>query len=44
MSFNAPEGRRLVIVSESGDWLEVGVLKEGLKGWMLAKNVERVFP
>ena len=44
VSFNAPEGRRVAILSDSGEWLEVGVLKEGVKGWMLAKSVERVFP
>ena len=44
VSFNAPEGRRVAVVSESGDWLEVGVLKEGVKGWMSAKSIERVSP
>jgi len=42
VSFDAPEGRRVSILSESGDWLEVGVLKEGLKGWVPAKAVERI--
>ncbi|MBI4347912.1 MAG: BatD family protein [Elusimicrobia bacterium] len=43
VGFNAPEGRRVVVLGESGNWIEVGVLKEGLKGWMEAKHLERVF-
>lgn len=37
-----PEGRRVHILSESGEWLEVGVLKEGLSGWTRAATIERL--
>lgn len=40
VSFNAPEGRRVTVVGRSGDWLEVGVLKEGLKGWVRSSSIE----
>ena len=36
VGYTAPEGRRVRILSESGAWLEVGLLKEGVKGWTLA--------
>ena len=42
VSFNAPEGRRVAVLSERGDWLEIGMLKEGVKGWVAAKAVERL--
>jgi len=42
VSFTAPEGRRVQILSESGEWLEIGVLKEGVKGWLEAEAVERI--
>lgn len=38
----APEGRRVRVLSESGGWLEVGLLKEGVKGWVRASAVERL--
>lgn len=42
VSFTAPEGRRVQILGETGDWLEIGVLKEGAKGWLPAQSVERL--
>lgn len=42
VGFTAPEGRRLEILSERPGWLEVGVLKEGAKGWIEAGAVERL--
>lgn len=42
VNFTAPEGRRVEILSESGIWLEIGVLKEGAKGWITAAAVERI--
>lgn len=42
VSFTAPEGRRVQILSENGDWLEIGVLKEGAKGWLAAQSVEKL--
>lgn len=41
-AFTLPEGRRLQILSERGDWLEVGVLKEGVKGWIHKESVLRI--
>ncbi len=42
VGFSAPEGRRVCVLAESGDWLEIGTLKEGLKGWTEAKNIQRI--
>ena len=42
VGYTAPEGRRVRVLSESGPWLEVGLLKEGVKGWTLAASVERL--
>ncbi len=42
VGYTAPEGRRVRILAESGEWLEVGLLKEGVKGWTLATSVERL--
>lgn len=42
VGYTAPEGRRVRILSESGEWLEVGLLKEGVKGWTLAGSVEKL--
>ncbi len=42
VSFTAPEGRRLQIFSQEGDWLEIGVLKEGIKGWIPAAAIDPI--
>lgn len=42
VGYTAPEGRRVRILSESSPWLEVGLLKEGVKGWVLASSVEKL--
>jgi tetratricopeptide (TPR) repeat protein len=42
VGYTAPEGRRVRVLSESGEWLEVGLLKEGVKGWTLASSVEKL--
>lgn len=42
VSFTAPEGRRVQILSENAEWLEIGVLKEGAKGWLRADSVEKI--
>ncbi len=42
VSFKAPEGRRVSILDEKDGWLEIGVLKEGLKGWLPAGQVEAI--
>ena len=42
VGYTAPEGRRVRVLSESGRWLEVGLLKEGVRGWVAAESVERL--
>lgn len=42
VSFTVPEGRRVEILSDQGSWLEVGVAKEGAKGWIKAEDVEKI--
>lgn len=42
VGYTAPEGRRVRVLSDSGAWLEVGLLKEGVKGWILASSVEKL--
>lgn len=42
VSFRAPEGRRVTVLAVKGKWAEIGVLKEGLKGWLPADQVERI--
>ena len=42
VTFNPPQGRRVSILSRQGDWMEIDMYKEGLRGWVPAKAVERV--
>ncbi len=42
VSFTVPEGRRVEILSDQGPWLEVGVAKEGAKGWVRSDSVEKL--
>ena len=42
VGFTLPEGRRVDILDESGGWLEVGVSKEGLKGWVESTGLVRI--
>lgn len=42
VGYTAPEGRRVRVLSESGTWLEVGLLEEGVKGWVLDLSVEKL--
>lgn len=42
VAFTSPEGRRVRVLGASGTWLEVGVLKEGARGWIEAASVERL--
>ncbi|HAH07193.1 MAG TPA: hypothetical protein DCM05_11845 [Elusimicrobia bacterium] len=42
VSFKTPEGRRVSVLDEKEGWLEIGVLKEGLRGWLPADQVERI--
>lgn len=40
VGFTAPEGRRVRVLSAREGWLEVGLTKEGVKGWVEAAAVE----
>jgi tetratricopeptide (TPR) repeat protein len=42
VSYTLPEGRRLDITGEQGDWLEVVAPKEGFKGWMRKDSLEKI--
>jgi tetratricopeptide (TPR) repeat protein len=42
VAFTAPEGRRVRVLGASGGWLEIGVMKEGARGWIEASSVERL--
>ncbi len=41
VAFTIPEGRRVRVMGASGSWIEVGVMKEGARGWIEALAVER---
>lgn len=41
-AFTAPEGRLVRVLNAAGEWLEVGVLKEGARGWVEASAVEKL--
>jgi tetratricopeptide (TPR) repeat protein len=42
VAFTVPEGRRVRVLGSSGAWLEVGLEKEGARGWIMASAVERL--
>lgn len=42
VTFNPPQGRRISILSRQGDWAEIDMIKEGLRGWVPTQSVERV--
>ena len=42
VAFTVPEGRRVRVLGASGAWIEVGVLKEGARGWIEADAIERL--
>ncbi|MBI4248613.1 MAG: tetratricopeptide repeat protein [Elusimicrobia bacterium] len=39
VGFMVPEGRRVKVLETRADWMEIGVLKEGVKGWLLKDSV-----
>lgn len=41
-AFILPEGRRVELLGGEGDWVEIGVPAQGLKGWALKSTVEAV--
>jgi tetratricopeptide (TPR) repeat protein len=42
VAFTVPEGRRVRVLGAAGAWIEVGVLKEGARGWIEADAIERL--
>ena len=42
VSFKVPEGRRVERLDENGPWVEIGVPREGLKGWILKPALEAI--
>ena len=42
VSFKVPEGRRVSRLDARGKWVEIGVLKKGLKGWVSAEAIEGI--
>ena len=42
VSFKVPEGRRVSCLGLQEGYVEIGVLKEGLKGWVPVETVERI--
>lgn len=41
-SYTLPEGRRVEVLGASGDWVEIGVARDGIKGWIRRDSIERV--
>ena len=44
VAFTAPEGRRVRVLGVQEDWLEIGVIQEGARGWIERSAVEFVWP
>ncbi len=44
VGFMVPEGRRVRLMEDtlSGDWVQIGVSKEGLKGWVASLSVKKI--
>jgi tetratricopeptide (TPR) repeat protein len=42
VAYTLPEGRRLALLGGKGDWREIAVPREGIKGWMLKESLEQV--
>lgn len=42
VGFTLPEGRKVVVMGDNGDWLAVGLHNEGLKGWIEKKYIEKI--
>jgi len=40
VNFKVPEGRRVSRLDTRSGWVEIGVLKEGVKGWVSSTSVE----
>ncbi len=44
VGFTIPEGSNVLILNKRPDWIQVGVLNQGLKGWMPNGDVEALVP
>jgi hypothetical protein len=44
VGFTIPEGSNVLIMNKRPDWTQVGVLNQGLKGWMPNGEVEPIVP
>jgi tetratricopeptide (TPR) repeat protein len=42
VGFILPEGQKLALLGSSGDWREVGLTAQGLKGWVKTGDIEPV--
>jgi tetratricopeptide (TPR) repeat protein len=42
VGFTVTEGRRAVLLRVSGDWQEIGIPSQGLKGWVTKEQVEQI--
>ncbi len=42
VGFTVPEGTSVVVLNERPEWTQIGVLNQGLKGWIRATEVERI--
>lgn len=42
IGFTVPEGKKVIILNGQDSWCEIGLKKEGLKGWLLKKQVEQI--
>lgn len=42
VGFTVPEGTSVVVLNERPEWTQIGVLNQGLKGWIRADEVERI--
>lgn len=40
VNFTLPEGKKIVILNRSDNWVEIGVRSLGIKGWLEEKNIE----
>ena len=40
VNFTLPEGKKIVILNRSDNWVEIGVKALGIKGWLEEKNIE----
>lgn len=42
VGFTLPEGRKVLVLGESNEWIAVGLTSEGLRGWVEKKYLEEI--